>query len=231
MKKILKKSLALILALVCVMNIAVFTASAATPAENGAYGNNPNGDIKWTLDSDGTLTVKGKGEMEDMYNFYDWTHGRAPLIKKIVIEKGITRIGNNAFSGAMSYSADYTWCCENLQEVKISDSVVSIGDRAFTYASQLKAVYYDGTKKQWENIEIGEGNEILAKATVYCKGDINRDGKTNSTDALMVLQHSVKKAGYELNPEQIVLADVHADSKINSTDALEILKISVGSTK
>lgn len=225
MKKVLKKSFAVLLALICVMNVAVFTASAAVVA-SGAYGNNPEGDIKWTLDTDGTLTIKGKGEMEDIHNYYNWAGNYAPSIKKVVIEKGITRIGNNAFSGAFPYSDDYTWCCENLTEVHIPDTVESIGVCTFEKASKLEKIYYDGTITQWNAIEIGEKNESIANATVCCKGDINRDGKTNSTDAFMVLQHAVKIK--MLASEESERADLNTDKKINSSDALFILQIAVG---
>lgn len=58
-------------------------------------------------------------------------------------------------------------------------------------------------------------------------GDVNSDGKTNSSDALLILQHSVgKETG--INEKY---ADVNGDGKINSSDALIALQISVGSYK
>lgn len=57
-------------------------------------------------------------------------------------------------------------------------------------------------------------------------GDVNKDGKINSSDALLVLQHSV--GSIRLGNEQKTLADVNKDGKINSTDALKILQYSVG---
>lgn len=277
MKKMLKKSLALVLALVCVMNIASVIASAATVVDSGTCGDKGD-NVKWTLDSEGTFTVSGEGEMENFAaeRGAPWSD-HEKVIKKIVIKKGVTSIGAFAFSGALPYTEkyDYTWRCENLVEVEISDSVVSIGENAFGYALNLKKieipdsvkeigahafrkceslksikisdsveyigefafldcnkleeVHYTGTLVQWNKIEKDNGNDSLVKAKIYCKGDINRDGKTNSSDALMALQHSVGKI--ELKSEQIVLADVYADNKINSSDALEILKISVGSRK
>ncbi|MBO5420954.1 MAG: dockerin type I repeat-containing protein [Clostridia bacterium] len=58
------------------------------------------------------------------------------------------------------------------------------------------------------------------------KGDVNSDKKINSTDALMVLQHSVKLI--TLTSAQITVADMNSDNKINSLDALVILQKSVG---
>ncbi len=59
--------------------------------------------------------------------------------------------------------------------------------------------------------------------------DVNLDKKVNSTDALLILQHSVGKVGY-ISPDGLFNADANADGKINSTDALLVLKISVGKT-
>ncbi len=68
--------------------------------------------------------------------------------------------------------------------------------------------------------------EIFYFAFVAEKGDVNGDGKTNSTDARMTLQFSVGKiAGDALD---IAMADVNGDNKINSSDARLILQFSVG---
>lgn len=58
------------------------------------------------------------------------------------------------------------------------------------------------------------------------KGDVNGDGTVNSSDALMVLKHAVKKV--ELTDKPLQQADVNKDGLINSSDALVILKIAVG---
>ncbi len=65
---------------------------------------------------------------------------------------------------------------------------------------------------------------VCVTAFAKTAGDVNGDGRVNSTDALMVLQYSVgtlKKIDKDA-------ADLNSDGKINSTDALMILKISVG---
>lgn len=58
-------------------------------------------------------------------------------------------------------------------------------------------------------------------------GDVNKDGKINSADALLVLQSSV--GSINLDSEKKTLADVNRDGKVNSADALKILQFSVGS--
>ncbi|MBP9989386.1 MAG: leucine-rich repeat protein, partial [Ruminococcus sp.] len=57
-------------------------------------------------------------------------------------------------------------------------------------------------------------------------GDVNSDGKINSSDALLVLQHTVKNI--TLTETQQKLADVNKDTFVNSNDALWILEYAVG---
>lgn len=56
-------------------------------------------------------------------------------------------------------------------------------------------------------------------------GDINGDGKANSSDALLVLRYCV---GMSTGVKDMKPADVNHDGKINANDALIILRICVG---
>ena len=81
-------------------------------------------DVNWTLDSAGTLTISGTGNM-----LYSIPWGYKDQIKTCVIENGVTSIGNYAF--------DY---CKSLTSVTIPDSVESIGDGAFRDCTSLASV-------------------------------------------------------------------------------------------
>ncbi len=59
-------------------------------------------------------------------------------------------------------------------------------------------------------------------------GDVDSDGITNSTDALMILRYAVNKPSDKMN---IDYADVNGDGGVNSTDALIVLQITVGKYK
>jgi hypothetical protein len=61
--------------------------------------------------------------------------------------------------------------------------------------------------------------------TICLIGDTNADSKINSSDALVILQHTVGST--VLSGVKLTAADYNGDGKINSTDALELLKISV----
>ena len=86
----------------------------------------------WKLNGSGVLTVSGTGEMYDFSYYYEpmipWTD-HLDAIKSVVIEEGITSVGNFAFSNAA-----------NLTEVTMADSVTSIGESAFRNCSKLSNV-------------------------------------------------------------------------------------------
>lgn len=104
----------------------------------GADGNKHN--VKWNIDEFGTLTISGTGEMASYGEFEKetgnfifgnpkWNKYRKEKIKRVVIEDGITSIGNQAFYG-----------CTSLEEVVIPDSVTDIGSTAFCRCESLKKV-------------------------------------------------------------------------------------------
>ena len=150
----------------------------------GAEGNESS--VTWSLDSDGTLTISGTGAMADYelvedYSIYYTTpwhdtdnDGRYQNsnIKKVVVEEGVTHIGNSAFKdfteltsisipntvksigyGSVSY-------CNKLTSLVIPDSVTSIGEKAF----------YDNTTLT--SVTIGDSVETIGKKAFYGMGRI-----------------------------------------------------------
>ncbi len=78
------------------------------------------------------------------------------------------------------------------------------------------------TTGSWRNIDFIELVDITAETAL---GDVNGDGKINSSDARMVLQATVEFV--ELTPEQETRADVNTDGTIDSRDARWILQRTV----
>ena len=103
----------------------VDTAYAAETANSGTCGDN----VTWRLSDDGVLTIDGTGAMQD-YNSgtVPWYSVRSQ-IKSVVIERGVTSIGNSAF-----------YSCEALTSVTIPGSVTRIEDYAFSDCSALTSV-------------------------------------------------------------------------------------------
>ena len=85
-------------------------------------------EVKYTLDIDGTLTVSGKGKMTD-FKWYSPPFYNDSSIKTVVIEAGVTSIGNFVFR-----------TCTGLADVTIPASVTSIGDGAFRSCTGLTVV-------------------------------------------------------------------------------------------
>ena len=139
--KNLKKTISLLLAVIIMATTFTalpFTASAAENLEMSEVGasSGTTGDCTWTLDDEGVLTISGNGEMDDFSYEYDYKNDSiittAPWgtnIKSVVIENGVTSIGEFAFHG-----------CTGLTSVTIPDSVTSIGDSAFSDCTGLTSV-------------------------------------------------------------------------------------------
>ena len=126
-------------------------------------------DLSGWLDSTGTLTVSGTGEM------FDFTETSGPLwspyrddIKTVIIEDGAASIGDYAF-----------YECSNLTSVSIPDSVTAIGNSAFKYCKTLTSVTLPGNIAALENsafaytgltsIIIPDGISSLGAAFIGCK--------------------------------------------------------------
>ena len=86
-----------------------------------------------------------------------------------------------------------------------------------------------------DSISYIENNDVLEKAREdYEKllaklGDLDKNGKVETKDALTVLQAAVGKI--QLDEEQTRLADVNEDGKVGTDDALQVLQMAVGKIK
>ena len=104
---------------------------------------NEDDGLTWTLNTDGTMTISGTGPMK---SYDDNLEGRRPYnspvfnnskIKKVVIEDGVTSIGDFAFmwSGLTSITIPESvtsigngafFACKNLTNITIPDSVTNV---------------------------------------------------------------------------------------------------------
>lgn len=121
------------------------TEATANIVDSGTCGDN----LTWTLDTNGQLTIEGKGEMYNYYTPYNKSADSPPWryqkIKSVVIKSGVTSIGNGAFG----------WQ-DDLGNVSIADTVTSIGVYSFFSCDSL--VYLDSVYQISEKItSIGKG--------------------------------------------------------------------------
>lgn len=94
--------------------------------DSGTCGDN----LTWKLTDDGVLTISGSGEMKRFSIYYnDAWREFAGQINKVIIENGVTSIGDYAF-----------YDCTEMREVLMSDSVKNIGIYSFGNCSDLSEI-------------------------------------------------------------------------------------------
>ena len=145
-----RRGLAILLA--AVMTLALIpmtplTALAATEVASGTCGTN----VTWALDDAGVLTISGTGAMTSFSDTSSvpWYSSYRSTIKKVVIESGVTSIGQYAFQDCTALTtatiatsvtligARAFFSCTNLALTELPNSVTRIDGNAFTYCSNL----------------------------------------------------------------------------------------------
>ena len=138
------------------------TGPGAASSGSGKCGDN----AKWTLDTSGTLTISGTGAM---YN-YDFIGNSNPApwcadglnnrVRTVVVEKGITELGYNAFgechqlekvtlpSGLKRIGSCAFISCYNLPDLTIPATVTTIESNAFTHCDSIKTLTLPGGLKE-----------------------------------------------------------------------------------
>ena len=88
-------------------------------------------ELTWKLDENGLLVISGEGDMEDYFSKYNvpW-YDYNSKVKTIVVEEGVTSIGDYAFYD----------CGDYLTSVTLADSITSIGNYVFYYCNEVKTI-------------------------------------------------------------------------------------------
>ncbi len=128
----MKKRIVLFFAIVALLTVCALGVNAEiVSGDCGANGDN----VTWEFDTEsGVLTISGKGEMENYYLNNTASQPRSPWyyisftydITKVIINNGVTSIGNYAFSD-----------CSQMTSVSLPDTLLSIGYEAFSQCTQL----------------------------------------------------------------------------------------------
>ena len=85
---------------------------------------------------------------------------------------------------------------------------------------------YGGSRAQWKDIEIAEGNEPLEEATIhyadssYTPGDINGDGGVNNKDVTRLMRY-IKYKDVEVVEAAL---DVNGDGVLDNRDVTRLLR-------
>ena len=129
----------------CILTVGVY---AADVVASGTCGD----DLVWSIDYDAKLIISGTGEMRDYrYSSVPWERYTA-IIKSVIIEEGVTTIGDCAFNGGFEIAnvdiqgnitkiGDLAFSgCELLSSIILPESLLSIGESAFYDCNSLENI-------------------------------------------------------------------------------------------
>ena len=162
--------------------------------------------LTWTLDDAGTLTIDGKGDMDEWNTSLDvpW-HDYAESVLHIAIGSGVTRIGPWAFTGCRSVEtldvpagveAIGAWACADLpvlREVHFPAGLRSIGDGAFLDCAELGGLTLPDSLEKLGDMAF---SGCRALASVQAGGATYKsvDGVLYSADGATLLLYPAGKA-------------------------------------
>lgn len=112
--------------------------------------------ITWTLTPDGVLTLSGSGKTEDTPYYRMWSE-HENYIKELVVEEGITTIGESLFyelpalkkvtlpNSLLEIGNQAFFGCASLNEIELPSSLVSLGDYAFSECANITSIRIPGS--------------------------------------------------------------------------------------
>ena len=90
----------------------------------------------------------------DYLDFY--LFNECEKLESAAIPRGVELVQNNAFAD-----------CKSLKCVFVPDTVTEISGNAFKNCSALTDVFYEGTREEWEEISVYDGNDWLIYANLH----------------------------------------------------------------
>ena len=113
-----------------------------------------------------------------------WTFSGCTALKELTIGEGVTTIGTYAFSGCSGLESvtlpegvttiekQAFTSCSGLRSITLPASLTTIGVEALGYCGWLEAIYYMGTRAQWEAVNKAEGwDSYTDRYTLYYPGE------------------------------------------------------------
>ena len=205
MKKVISLflSLTMLLSIVSVIDFSTFADTLTT----GNCGDN----VTYSFDeSTGVLTISGTGDMKQ-WPEYDSPWCADTRIKTLIIDEGVTSIGDRAFQDCRNLSNvklpnsltliynDAFSNCTSLASVIIPDSVTSIGDDAFEGCISLKSIEISDNNKNYSSVDGVLFNKDKSVLVIYPAG---------KTDSVYSIPNSVTSIGNSAFSECTNLSNV-----------------------
>lgn len=111
-----------------------------------------------------------------------------------------------------------------LETLTIPNSMIKVGDSAFYNCKNLRAVSYNGTEEEWNQITIGLLNEKLTGATIQYQeriiGDVNADGAFTVSDVVLLQKWLLSVPDTQLADWKA--ADFNGDQTLNVFDLCQM---------
>ena len=163
--------------------------------QTGSCGDN----VTYSLDTEtGVLTISGTGKMKD-YSGEDSPFYQNSNIKSVIIENGVTSIGNLAFSSCnslievslpssiISLGVSAFSGCENLMSISISANVADIQSIAFAGCKKLTSIEVDSNNENYSSINGVLFDKNITELVCYPAG---------KNDASYTVPNTVKSFAY-----------------------------------
>ena len=112
-------------------------------------------DLIWEF-TDGTLTISGKGEM-DNYSYWISPPWSDCDVEHVIINEGVTNIGNQAFRN------------NRIKSITIPESVTSIESEAFSFCDWLTDVHISSIESWCNIIFKSEFERELLKLSLFLR--------------------------------------------------------------
>ena len=178
----------------------------------------------WSL-QDGTLVISAQGAMQDYSAAAQtpWFKDRAD-IRKIVVQQGVTTIGDYAFYGCENVTSVTLpdtvtqigklafYGCKDLRTLTVPDSVLTVEDYAFAKAGLQSIVFRGSAPVLGAGIFAGLNAEVRYPAEAAGWTEEVRQSYTGSVSWLGVGAAALAAEESELQLEDPVLASLLADS-------------------
>ena len=170
---------------------------------------NGDGSVMATLSDDGTLTISGNGEMKYWRNSSDVAWYGNWKIKNVIINNGVTSIGNYAFymcpslnitipNSVTSIGKSAFSYCSDLISITIPNSVTSIGNYAFEYCSNLTSITIPNNVTSIGNRAFGSCRSLTTINVDFNNEKYMSDnGVLFTKDKKTLIQYPSKKEGTE----------------------------------
>ncbi len=201
-------------------------------------------DLVWSVDDNGILTISGTGAMDDYtaYDYYGYSYPWFEVresITSVVIDEGVTSIGDLAFAG-----------CDNVTTVTLCDDITSIGEAAFIGCSKLTDVVIPNSVRVIESsafsscealtsvVVPNSVEELGSRIFEYCTSllDIIIEPGQETIGMYMFLDceaiekmyipDGVKSIGYGAFDSCVGLKELHIPSSVSSIGASAFLNCS-----